>query len=355
MCVEIGGRRAGVGEPLFVIAELGLNHGGSADTALALVDAAADAGASAVKLQTIEADRLVAASCPPPAHVAVESLRDFFRQFELGEEAHRAVAERAHARGLAMMSTPFSEDAVDLLVRIGCDALKIASGDLTHRHLIERAARTGLPLVVSTGMSSLVEIAEALETMRAAGATRVALLHCVSAYPVPAGSENLSAIAALARIFRVPVGLSDHSTDPLSVPLAVALGASLYERHFILDAASGGVDAPLSSTPGQLRDAIALAARSTAALGTGVKNCLEAERANVAASRRGLYAARDLREGDLVDEASVVALRPLAGLDARHWHDLVGTRITRRVRAGQPFLSIDIESHHESRPIAHVA
>ena len=131
MRIEIGGRLVGHGCPMFVIAELGLNHGGSLETALALVDAAADAGASAVKLQTIQADRLVAADCPPPAHVAVESLRGFFRQFELDERAHRAVAERAHARGLAMMSTPFSEEAVDMLQAVGCHALKIASGAIT--------------------------------------------------------------------------------------------------------------------------------------------------------------------------------------------------------------------------------
>jgi N,N'-diacetyllegionaminate synthase len=196
MCIEIGGRLVGSGGPLFVIAELGLNHGGSLDAALALVDAAAAAGASAVKLQTIEADRLVAESCPAPAHVAVASLREFFRQFELDERAHRVIAARARSHRMAFMSTPFDEPAVDMLDRVGCDALKIASGDITHRHLIERAARTGRPLVISTGMSDLKDVADALAWARSAGASQVALLHCVSAYPAPRGSENLGAIAA---------------------------------------------------------------------------------------------------------------------------------------------------------------
>jgi N,N'-diacetyllegionaminate synthase len=355
MHIEIAGRSVGRRFPLFVVAELGLNHNGSPEAALALVDAAADAGAAAVKLQTIDADRLVAPDCPPPAHVAVNSLRDFFRRFELNEDAHRAVAERAHARGLAMMSTPFSEGAVDMLAAIGCDALKIASGDLTHLHLVERAARTGLPVVLSTGMAGLGEVAEALACARDAGARQVALLHCVSAYPVPAGGDNLGAIAELARTFRVPVGLSDHGTQTLAVAMAVALGASIYERHFVLDERAAGVDAPLSSTPAQLRAAVEQAAAAVAALGSGRKSCTPDERPNLEASRRSLYAARHLRAGEVVSDDAVVALRPATGLDARRWRDIVGVRLTRDVPAGQPFLLSDIEGCHENRPIANVA
>jgi sialic acid synthase SpsE len=355
MCIEIGGRRVGVGEPLFVIAELGLNHGGSLATALALVEAAADAGADAVKLQTIESDKLVAADCPAPAHVQAPSLRDFFRQFELDESAHRAVARAARARGLAMMSTPFSEDAVDLLDRVGCDALKIASGDLTHRHLIERAARTGCPLVMSTGMSHLEEVARAVEWARSAGAAGIALLHCVSSYPVPRGSENLGAVAELARVFQVPVGLSDHTTEPLAAPIAVALGASLYERHFVLDAGMAGVDAAVSATPVQLEAIRRSADDARRALGTGRKVCLESEAPNLVPSRRSLYATRTLSPGDIVSESDVAALRPASGLDASRWFDLVGARVTRPVRAGTSFVDADLEDYHETRTPAPVA
>jgi sialic acid synthase SpsE len=355
MRIEIAGRRIAAGEPLFVIAELGLNHGGSLPTALALVEAARRAGASAIKLQTIEADKLVAESCPAPAHVEAASLRDFFRQFELDEAAHRAVAEAARARGLAVLSTPFSEDAVDMLRRVGCDALKIASGDITHRHLIERAARTGLPLVVSTGMSNLEEVARAVEWARAAGAAGVALLHCVSSYPVPKGSENLRAVGELARVFQVPVGLSDHTTEPLAAPLAVALGASLYERHFVLNAEMAGVDAAVSATPDQLRAIVDAAEGARAALGNGRKACLPAEAPNVLASRRSLYATRLLSPGDVVSEDAVTALRPASGLDASRWVELVGTRVTRTVHAGTAFLDSDLEDHHETWTPAHVA
>jgi sialic acid synthase SpsE len=355
MCIEIGGRRVGSGEPLFVVAELGLNHGGSLDAALALVDAAASAGASAVKLQTIAADRLVAENCPPPAHVAVASLRAFFRQFELDERAHRVVAARARSHQMAFMSTPFDEAAVGMLDGLGCDALKIASGDITHRHLIERAARTGRPLVMSTGMSDLKEVADALAWARSAGASRVVLLHCVSAYPTPRGSENLGAIAELARVFQVPVGLSDHTTEPLAAALAVALGAVIYERHFVLDAESAGVDAEVSATPGDLARIIRTAAAARQSLGHGRKTCLPAEAVNVRASRRSLYAARTLAAGDIVTEDAVVALRPAEGLDASRWPELIGVRLARDVRAGALFVDTDIEAHHEVRTPVHVA
>lgn len=355
MCIEIGGRRIGPGEELFVIAELGLNHGGSVDAALALVDAAASAGATAVKLQTIAADRLVAEACPAPAHVAAASLRDFFRAFELDEAAHREVAARARRHGMAFMSTPFDEDAVGMLDRIGCDALKVASGDITHRRLVEVAARTGRPLVISTGMSDLGDVTNALSWARAAGARQVALLHCVSAYPVPAGSENLRAIAELARVFQVPVGLSDHTAERLAAPLAVALGASLYERHFVLDAGSAGVDAAVSATPADLSDIIRTAARAREALGHGRKICLPAEEVNLLASRRSLYARRALSKGDVVTEDAVAALRPAGGLDASRWPDLVGVRLDRDVSAGSVFLDTDIEAHHEARTTVHVS
>ncbi|MDE3131261.1 MAG: N-acetylneuraminate synthase family protein, partial [Acidobacteriota bacterium] len=228
--LEIGGRLIGTDRELFLIAELGLNHGGSVDHALALVDAVAAAGASAVKLQTLTPNGLVAPSCPAPQHVNAESLAAFFAGFELDEEAHRAIAARARRHGLAFMSTPLSLDAVDLLERVGVDAYKIASGDITCLPLLERVAQTGKPIVLSTGMSDLAEVADAVVHVRTAGAKDLALLHCVSAYPVPSGSEHLRAIDTLASAFAVPVGLSDHTTEPLAAALAVSLGASLYER-----------------------------------------------------------------------------------------------------------------------------
>jgi sialic acid synthase SpsE len=335
MPIRIARHTVGAGAPLFVIAELGLNHGGSLEHALALVDAAARAGAHAVKLQTLRGKTLVAPHCEAPMHVTASSLAEFFGQFELDEAAHHAVAARARSQGLAVMSTPFDLDAVDLLERVGVDAFKIASGDVTYHQLIARAAATGKPLVLSTGMSDLNEIGDALVCARSHGASDIALLHCVSAYPVPAGAENLRAIATLAGTFKVPVGLSDHSTCPEAAVVATALGATLYERHLVLGPDSGSIDAAVSSTPGELAAAIAAAERARQALGTGVKRCAPAEEGNRGVSRRGLYAARTLKAGDVLTEADFVALRPVTSIDARDWHRLVGCRVVRAIPAGE--------------------
>lgn len=333
--IAIGGRRVGDTEPLFVIAEIGLNHGGDVDRALRMVDAAADAGASAIKLQTLEASKLVAPQCPPPAHVTAASLSDFFQAFELDEAAHRAVFERARTRGLAVMSTPFSLDAVDMLDRLGVDAFKIASGDLTWDALIVRAAATGKPLVISTGMATLDEVSHAVATARLAGADSIAVLHCVSAYPVPRGSENLSAIATLGRSFETPVGLSDHSVDTFSVPIAIAYGASLYERHLILDGDSEAIDAAVSSTPGEFKAVVDVAARARDAIGSGEKRCGSAERANLAPSRRGLYAARSISPGDIIAASDLVALRPLLDMHANDAEWLIGREAQVAIPAGR--------------------
>ena len=344
MLREIGPRRVGAAEPLFVIAEIGLNHGGSLAAALAMVAAAAFAGASAVKLQTLRANRLVAASCPPPAHVAAASLRDFFRTFELDARAHADLCAEAHRHGVAFLSTPFDEDAVDMLERVGCDAYKIASGDITHEGLITRVARTGKPVIISTGMSDTRDVARALELVDASQGGPVALLHCVSAYPVPHDSQNLRAIATLAATFDVPVGLSDHSTDPSAVLLAVALGATMYEKHFMLASQTDAIDAPVSATPDMLADLVRSAEAARLALGHGRKECLPAESRNRAVSRRGLYAARDLFAGDVVTPEALVALRPSAGLDPRFGPALTGWPVERDVRAGTPFLASDLEA-----------
>ena len=330
----IGGQPIGPGHPLFVIAEIGLNHGGSVAEALALVDAAAQADASAIKLQSLFADGLVAGHCPPPAHVSAPSLREFFRQFELDEAAHRRVVAHARHLRLAVMSTPFDESAVDLLERVGVDGYKIASGDITHRHLIERVARTGKPLVISTGMSTLDEVRDALQWARTAGARDIAVLHCVSAYPVPAGSENLGAIRALAEAFERPVGLSDHGASPSSLAAAAALGASLYERHLVARDGSDAVDAAVSSTPEALKAAVAGAEQVRRAVGHGRKECLPAEAVNRHASRRGLYAARRLTAGSSIGINDLRALRPADGIGAREIDVVVGARVVRDVAAG---------------------
>jgi len=342
--IWIDGRRISRALPPFVIAEIGLNHGGSSDRALALVDAAARAGAHAVKLQSLEAAALVAPSCPAPAHVAAASLVDFFTRFELDEAAHEDVVARARTHGLRVLSTPFSEAAVDMLERLDVDAYKIASGDLTWDALIARCAATRKPLIMSTGMATLADVQHAVSVARGAGANDIALLHCVSAYPVPRGSENLQAIATLAGAFRVPVGLSDHASDTFALPLAVALGATIYERHLILDRDGSSVDEAVSSTPAELAAAMAEARRAWDALGSGQKACLTAEAPNLVPSRRSLCAARDLPAGTMLRRGDLIALRPATGLAPSMLPLIEGLVLSRPLGRGEPLTTEHLHS-----------
>jgi len=348
MLHEIGGRPVGPDHRVFVVAEIGLNHSGSVERALAMVDAAAWAGASAIKLQTLQAEELVSASCPPPAHVKAQSLRDFFATFELDADGHRAVVRRARDLGLAVMATPFAESLVGMLESLGIDAFKIASGDLTFDGLIAAAAATRRPIVLSTGMSTLLEVGRAVNVACEAGSDAVAVLHCVSAYPTPRNSQNLRAIATLERYLRVPVGLSDHGTCMTSAVAAVALGACIYERHLVLSGDTEAIDRAVSSTPEELKALIGAMERVRIALGDGRKVCLPAERPNVVPSRRGLYAARALRAGTRIGRNDVMVLRPATGLPPSRLRGLIGSVLARDVDAGAPFLVADISMERAS-------
>ena len=342
MLREIGRTRIGEGAPMYVIAEIGLNHGGSLDRALEMVDAAAWAGASAVKLQTLMADGLVAAHCPAPAHVRATSLREFFATFELDAEAHRQIVARARRHGLDVLTTPLDLAALPMLETLGLDGYKIASGDVTHHALIAAAARAGRPLLVSTGMSSLWEITAALDAAREAGGSPIALLHCVSAYPAPAASQNLRAIATLARTFRLPVGLSDHGAGTGAAIPSLALGACLYERHLVLDHDLTAVDRAVSSTPDELRALVAALEQARVALGDGRKVCQPAEAPNVIPSRRGVYARRDLPAGTVLTSDDLAVVRPANGLAPSDAARLIGRPLARALVAGEPFTPMDL-------------
>jgi N-acetylneuraminate synthase len=347
--IRFGRRTVGDGAPLFAIAEIGLNHGGSVERALALVDAAADAGADAIKLQTIVADELVAPHCPAPVHVTATSLADFFSTFELNEAAHERIAARAWSRGLVVLATPFSERSVDMLLRVGVDGFKIASGDLTWHQLIAKVASAGKPLIMSTGLSTIDETATAVAVAREAGAASLALLHCVSSYPVPRGEENLRAIDTLGLVFGLPVGLSDHGDDAFAMPMAVALGASIYERHLVLEDDVDAVDLAVSSRPAEFAAMIAVARRAQQALGDGSKTGRGAEAANRVASRRSLCAARDLAEGHVITAADLIALRPATGLAPSDLPRLAGLSLRRGIRRGQALQFDDVFAPRRAR------
>ena len=340
---EIAGQSIAPGTPMRVIAEIGLNHDGDPDLAHRLVDACADAGAWAIKLQVFDADELLVADAPAPAHVRAESLRDLFARFELPDTAYAALVQHARARGLVVIATPFDSRSVEMLDGLDVDAFKVASGDLTHVLLIEHVARLGRPVILSTGMSTESDVWNAVDWAVGAGARSLALLHCVSAYPTPDDQQNLRAVATLAREYKLPTGLSDHGMGADAALLAFAQGATLYERHVYLP----GTEAPSMRQsprrPTNWPTSFGGSTRAHAAMGEGRRSPVEAERANIGPSRRGLYARRALAPGDPIDATDVAALRPAAALGAEYARALIGCRARpphpgrRAVRARGPW------------------
>ncbi len=338
---EIARQSIAPGAPMRVIAEIGLNHDGDPGLAHRLVDACADAGVWAIKLQAFDAGELLVADAPAPAHVQAASLREFFGRFELPAAAYADIVSHARDRGLAVVVTAFDDRSVAVFDRLGVDAFKIASGDLTHVGLVERVSRTGRPVILSTGMSTASEVSNAVDWAVGAGARTLALLHCVSAYPTPDDQQNLRAVTTLAHRHRVPVGLSDHGMGADAALLAFALGATLYERHVHLPG-TNAIDAPVSSTPEDLADLVRRLARAHQAMGNGRREPQEAERPNIVPSRRGLYARRVLLPGESLTAGDIAALRPATSLGAEYARALVGCAAVRDIPAGAPFTPGDL-------------
>jgi len=339
---------------VFIVAEAGVNHDGSLDDALAMVDVAADAGADAVKFQTFRADALVTRRAAKAAYQVANTGQDggqadMLRRLELSEDAHHRIAERCRDRGIAFMSTAFDMEGLALLDRMGVPAIKIPSGDLTWGPMLLAAARTGRPLFVSTGMADLEEVRQALGVIafgltregipagladcqaafasaegRAAVAERVTVLQCTTQYPAPAPAANLRAMTTMAAEFGVPVGYSDHTLGIAVATAAVALGARVIEKHFTLDRNRPGPDHAASLEPAELCALVRAIRDVEAALGDGAKAPSAAELPNRPIARRSLVAARPVATGEVWTAAAVTAKRPADGLSPMRWWDVAG-------------------------------
>lgn len=339
--ILVGERAVGPGRPCFVIAEAGVNHGGDSDRAHALIDVAADCGADAVKFQTFLPESLAsaeAAAAPYQAERGVTTQREMLEALTLPREAWAGLAAHAADRGLIFLSTPFDLESLDLLLGLGVRALKIPSGELDNLGFIAQAASRGLPLILSTGLGTLDEVAAAVEA--AASAQGVALLHCVTAYPAPVESSNLRAMSAMAKKFRRPVGWSDHTEGSVTAVAAVALGASILEKHLTTDRSLPGPDHAASADPSEFAAYVAAVRAAEASLGDGVKRPAEAELENLRFARRSYHAARDLEPGEVLREGDVRLVRPATGLPPTTV--VVGRVVTRAVAAGQPLLAEDL-------------
>jgi len=317
---------------VFVIAEAGVNHNGDVGLALRLCDAARDCGADAVKFQTFRARDLVLPGAPTAEYQAKQTgAQDQYAMLEaleLSEDQHRQIKAHCDAIGIEFFSTPFSVEAVDMLVRLGVRRMKLPSGEITHRRLVQRAAATGLPLLLSTGMATMEETRETLDWVREARGRMdgVTVFHCTSAYPAPDASLNLTAIPAMRRDLGVEIGYSDHSEGIEASLAAVALGATVIEKHITLDRKLPGPDHSASLEPGEFAQMTAGIRRVSAMRGDGVKTPTPAERDTARVARRSVAAACDIPAGTVITEAMLVCRRPATGIAPRDFDRVVGTR-----------------------------
>jgi N-acetylneuraminate synthase/N,N'-diacetyllegionaminate synthase len=331
--------RIGEGRPCFIIAEAGVNHNGSLDLAHKLIDAAVSAGASAVKFQTFCAERVVAAAAPKAAYQqqatgAGESQQDMLRGLELPPEAFTELAFHCRQSGIVFLSTPFDLESVEVLDKLGVEAFKLPSGEITNPLLLRRVAAKGRLVILSTGMSTLSEVARAVEIVEEAGCKELALLHCTSCYPAPPQTVNLRAMATLAQAFHLPVGYSDHTTGIDITIAAVALGATIVEKHFTLDKGLPGPDHQASLDPEELRALVTAVRRVELALGDGRKRPQPEEANTRQVARRSLFAARDIVAGSRLAEDDLMALRPAGGIPPTAFDMVLGRGVVHTIPVG---------------------
>lgn len=337
--IQVANKIIGLGQPVFVIAEAGVNHNGDLKMARALIDVAVEAGADAVKFQTFSADRLVTTDAPKAEYqlqttADAESQFEMLKRLELSADAHRELQSYCHERGIIFLSTPFDEEAVDLLDELGVPAFKISSGDLTNSTLLEYVASKGKPVIISTGMSELSELIEAVSVLNTAGCENPVLLHCVSNYPADPAEINLRAMNTMRSAFDVPVGFSDHTAGIHISLAAVALGACVIEKHFTLDRTLPGPDHRASLEPAELRELVRSIRSVESALGNGRKVPAASEIETAKAARRSLVAARNIPAGATLERDMVAMRRPGTGIPPAMLGTLLGRRAGRDIAAG---------------------
>jgi pseudaminic acid synthase len=342
MTIQIAGRPIGPEHPPFVIAEMSGNHNQSLERALAIVEAAAQAGAHAIKLQTYTADTMTLdvrggnfEINDPDSLWAGQNLYDLYKQAYTPWEWHAPVMERARELGLICFSSPFDETAVDFLMELDVPAFKIASFENNHLPLIEKAAATGRPLIISTGMATLGELEDAVRTAREAGCKELVLLKCTSTYPASPEHTNLRTIPHLRELFGCEVGLSDHTMGVGASVAAVALGASVIEKHFTLARADGGVDSAFSLEPQELASLVVESERAWQALGQVRYGPTEAEQKSLV-FRRSIYVAKDIAEGEVFTTENLRIVRPGDGAPPSLLAHLLGSPSRFTLKRGRP-------------------
>jgi N,N'-diacetyllegionaminate synthase len=325
-----------------IIAEAGVNHNGNLDMARRLIDVAAEAGADLVKFQTFNADRLVTRAAQKAAYQtqtakADESQHAMLRELELSRDAHESLIVHCRQKGVGFFSTGFDEESVDLLAKLGLDRFKIPSGEITNLPYLRHVGRYGKPVILSTGMGQLGEIKAALEVLEQSGTPRerITVLHCNTAYPTPMSDVNLRAMLSIRDAFKVAVGYSDHTQGIEVAIAAVALGATVIEKHFTLDRNMPGPDHKASLEPEELKAMVQAIRNIEQALGDGIKRPSPSEAKNIPIARKSIVAACTIRAGELLSEANLAVKRPGTGISPMRWDEILGQRAPRDFAADE--------------------
>jgi N,N'-diacetyllegionaminate synthase len=336
--LRIGDKRIGAGQPTFFIAEGGVNHNGNVENAKRLVEIAADAGADAVKFQTFRAEELASSAAPKAKYQedhsgADESQLEMLKRLELSTEDFQEIEKHARLREIIFLSTPFDTESVDMLDQLRVPAFKIPSGEITNWPLLEYIAAKNRPVILSTGMSYLSEVEEAIGVIRAAGCSHLAVLHCTSNYPAAAASSNLRAMQTISETFDVPTGLSDHTLGMEMAIAAVAMGARIIEKHFTLDKSLPGPDHQASLAPNELRSLIHSIREVESGMGDGIKRPTPSEEETRDVARRSIITRQEILKGTTIERQMLVFKRPGNGIPPSKLAEIVGRKVTRTIPA----------------------
>lgn len=346
--IDIAGRKVGKNQPVFIIAEAGVNHNGDVKMALELVREAKRCGADCVKFQTFKAESVVTARARKAAYQLEvtdkqESQLEMLKKIELPEASYPELMALCKHLGIQFLSTPYNFADVDLLHRHGVDAFKIASGQMVETPFLEHVARFGKPMFVSTGMCTLSEVQEGLESICRAGNSQVVILQCTTNYPSSVEDANIRAMASMADSLKVLVGYSDHTGSDYSALAAVALGAVVVEKHFTLDKTLPGPDHSCSLEPADLARFVQAIRSVETALGSHVKAPAEAERRNIAGMRRSIVATRTIAAGTPISRDHVEFKRPAVGIEPRRLKEVLGKKAKVNIPADTPLTAEMIE------------
>jgi len=350
MTFSIGAHTIGPGNPVFFIAEAGVNHNGSTELACQLIDAAAAANADAVKFQSFRAENIITRNAPKSTyHVQTtgsseeETWYDMLKRQEMSREMHEELVEHCKRRNIIFSSTPYDLESLELLVELEADFIKIASTDTSNLPFLERVGASGLPVVLSSAMATMEEVSDAVATVRAAGNERVAVLQCTGNYPARVEDSNLNVMSTYRDTFGCPVGYSDHThgiTNPIA---ATALGANLYEKHFTLDRGLPGPDHRMSMEPEELVQTVTAIRETEAALGSFEKRVLKDEEENRMKLRKSVVALVDIAEGQIIEADMVAIKRPATGIPPKQLHNIIGKRAMKAIPADGPVFEGSVE------------